>query len=175
MDVRFHAVGGAGMSSSTFLPLLSPSRTWYGPHQTTSNSPLRRYSGTSTHQCCPSSCEDPFVRPHAFVVGVSQQAWRAPSRRYPQLHACNHSRSKIHVHYMSFWGKPRENGSASLISLERQQSKTVACQVLELYFCGQEVNVPFLVAEDSVRSEMLKNRLGGSLRKAIALRALGHC
>ena len=64
---------------------------------------------------------------------------------------------------------------ASLISLERRQSKAFGRQVLELDFGEQEVNVPCDVAEDTVCSQTPKDRLDGSLSQAIASRVVGHC
>ena len=51
----------------------------------------------------------PFAGPRAFGFDVPQRAWRAQNRRYVQRDACNHSRSKVHVHKMSFGESPTEN------------------------------------------------------------------
>ena len=46
---------------------------------------------------------------------------------------------------------------------------------VELDFGKREVDIPFVVAEDTVCSQSLKHRLVGSLRQTIASRAVGHC
>ena len=52
-----------------------------------------------------------------------------------------------------------EMGCTSLINLERRQSKTVGCHLVELNLSEQKVDVPLVVAKDAMCLQALKNRL----------------
>ena len=62
----------------------------------------------------------------------------------------------------------------SLINLERRQSKTVGCQAVKLNLSEQKVDIPLVVAADTVCLQALKDRLVATLRQAVASRAVGN-
>ena len=58
----------------------------------------------------------------------------------------------------------RKVGYMSLINLQRRQSKTVGCQVVEMNLSKQKIYIPLVVAEDAVCPQTLKDRLVAALR-----------